>query len=196
MPRPPKTRCAQMCAVLLLATGMFAQESAQNPEADAKAAAVRAAFLFKFASYLTNESPGPDPRKPPSEYRIGIVGDDATAAIAKKLLPGKKIGEARIVIVTISADDAEAGRAASQCDILYIATPIEDASLTKIVAAHASKPVPMVCERPGFAAAGGSIQLFVQGGGVRFEVNTSRLHEQKIKASSQLLRHSQPGPTQ
>lgn len=189
---PSRFRCAPWCTGLLLATVVFAQDSVQDPEADAKAAAVRAAFLFKFASYLTNELA--DPEKPAAEYRIGIVGDDATSAIAKKILPGKKVGEATITVVVISAADAEAGRAIGKCDMLYIAAPIDEGSLKKILAAHEKKPVPTLCERPGFAAAGGSIQFFIQDGGVRFEVNKDRLREQRIKVSSGLLRHSLQGP--
>lgn len=177
-----------------LATVLVAQATVQEREVENKAAAVRAALLFKIASYLTIDPESPAADKPRKEYRIGLLGDDKTTALAKSMLPGKKVGDATVVIVVISAADAVAGRAAEQCDLLYIATPIEDETLAKVLTLHAEKPMAMLCHRPGFAADGGTIQLFVQDGGTRFEVNSQALRRQHLRASPQLMKHSQTGP--
>ncbi len=183
-----------LALVPALATMLVAQAAAQDQDAESKTAAVRAALLFKIASYLTIDPDSPAAGKPRKEYRIGLLGDDKTTAMAQRMLPGKKVGDATVVIVTISTADALAGRAAEQCDLLFIATPIEDATLAKVLTLHAQKPMAMLCHRPGFAADGGTIQLFVQDSGIRFEVNCQALRRQHLKASPQLLKHSQTGP--
>jgi len=177
-----------------LATMLVAQSAVQDPESENKAAAVRAAMLAKIASYLTIDPDSPAAGKARKEYRIGLLGEDKTTAMAQRMLPGKKVGEAIVVLVTISAADALAGRAAEQCDLLYIAAPTDDEALAKVLKLHAEKPMAMLCHRPGFAADGGTVQLFVQDGGTRFEVNSQALRRQHLRASPQLLKHSQAGP--
>lgn len=158
---------------------------------DAKANAVRVAVLYKITSYITVDVAT---HKPGPTYRIGLLGDDDTAALARKVLPGKKVGDAAIELVTVSAEDAASGKAATTCDILYIASPIADELLAKVLAAYAALPLPLVCTRPRFCADGGTVQLFVQDGNVKFEVNTEALKKQKLAASAQFLKRSTRGP--
>jgi hypothetical protein len=202
MPRIVTTPLQWLLLPLLSAT-LVAQAVVQEPDPAATAAAVRAAMLHKIAGYVeigdgkTGEpppAPAPAPATAPKEYRIGIVGSDATAAAALKTLPGKYVRGAKIAVVAVSADDAAAGRAAEQCDLLYIATAVDAKTVAKIVAQQKDKPVALVCAQPGFAAAGGGVQLFVKDGCTRFEVNTEALQRQGLHASSQLLKHSVQGP--
>jgi len=178
-----------------LAATLLAQTAHQEPDAAATAAAVRAALLYKIASYLEVEKPKSGDSAPPAKrYRIGVLGDDATIATARKILPGKTVGDAKVVVVDITAEDAAAGRVAEKCDLLYLAAALDADTVQKIVAQLAQKAVPLVCAQPGFAAAGGTIQLFVKDGGTRFQVNTGTLRRQGLRASPQLLKHSQKGP--
>ena len=55
--------------------------------------------------------------------------------------------------------------------------------------------MPIVCERPGFARAGGGIQLFCEELELRFEVNVEALRKQQVRASPQLCKLSRKGPT-
>jgi hypothetical protein len=66
--------------------------------------------------------------------------------------------------------------------------------LKKVVQSHGDKPVPIVCERPGFAGAGGGVQLFVQDNLIRFEINGEALKKQGVRASPQFLKLSRKGP--
>jgi len=179
-------------ALLLLAALSSAQTAVQGPDAEEKSAAVRAALVYKFASYVAPDAGETTPAR--KEYRIGLLGTDQTAVTAQNILVGKKVGEAKVVVVVVDENDAVAGRAAEQCDLLYIAASCADEAVAKVVAAGAEKPLAMVSMRPGFAAAGGTIQLFVQDGGTRFEVNIDALRRQQLRASPQLLKHSQKGP--
>jgi len=179
----------------LLCATVWAQAPVQEPDAAAKSAAVRAALLYKIASYLEVEKPKSGvPPAPAKQYRIGVLGDDATIATARKILPGKSIGDAKVEVVTVTVEDAAEGRATAKCDLLYIALPIDGETLGRIVTGQGKQPVPLVCAQPGFVVAGGTVQLFVKDGGTRFEMNAEALKRQGLRASAQLLKHSQKAP--
>lgn len=188
---------------LLLAATPPAQDGTEPPqpapaERPCSPAERRACTVLKLAGYLTPEKPTPQPAGETRRvYRIGVVGNDAVTEAAERLLPGKRIDGAEVVFVRVASLRAIEGRAAEVCDLLYVAGSIEDRVLARIVAVHANAPMPIVCERPGFAAAGGSVQLFADSDDereVRFEINTETLQAQGVKASPQLLKLSRKGP--
>lgn len=184
-----------LVAGLALASGPANQQPtlAQEREVAAKLAAIQAAFLLKFASYVSPATPRPVAKGTQPTYRIGILGEDPTAAAVRKLLQGKKVGDAAVEVVAVSETDARAGRAAELCDLLYVATPADDAALRSLCEQHATKSVLLVSAASGFLACGGGIQMFVQDGNVLFEVNAEVLQRQNLVASSQLLRLSRRG---
>lgn len=195
--RLPEARRALswLLATALPAGGLVAapQEAAaaQDPAAAERAATLRATFLLKMAPYLAPETP---PKKPPKTYRIAVVGDDAVTQVAAKLLAGKKVDERPVEIVVVSLADAAAGKGTGDCDLMYLAGNVDAEQLKKVVQSHADKPLPIVCERPGFATGGGAVQLFVQDNLIRFEVNAEALKKQGMRASPQLLKLSRKGP--
>jgi hypothetical protein len=167
----------------------------QEREAAIKVAAIQAAFLLKFAPYVAAATPRPREAGVAAVYRIGILGEDLTAAAVRRLLQGKKVGDATVEVVTVTEADARAGRAAEQCDQLYLAASVDDELLRVVRQQHATKAVLLVSAAVGFAASGGDIQLFVQDGNVQFEVNGEGLQRHGLAASSQLLKLSRRGPT-
>jgi hypothetical protein len=172
----------------------LAEPVPQQSEAEVKAASVRAAMLFKLAGYLSFDAPQPNERPPQKQLRLGVLGNDATATTARKVLTGKQLGDAVVVVVAIDPEQARAGLAHEACDLLYIATSVADELVAQVVRAHAEKPMPTFAERRGFAELGGSVQLFVEDNGVRFEVNAEALRRQGVRASSQVLKLSRKGP--
>lgn len=168
------------------------QKAAAPAESDpkARAAMLRASVILKIAPYLSVDDAS---RKEGSEYRIAIVGTDAAAAAIIATLPGKKVDAAAVVVAEIDPKDAAAGKA-PDCELLYIAASIDDATAKRIVEAYADKPVAIVSERAGFAGSGGGVQLFVQDNNLRFEVNADVLKKQGVRASPQLLKLSRKGP--
>lgn len=169
------------------------QESvaSQDPEPKQRAAMLRASIILKIAPYLTLETPPPEP---PATYTIAVIGKDAVGDAMLVQLPGKKVGAAVVKVVEISPEEAAAGKAATACDLVYIAASVDADLVKRITDAHARRPVPTVCERPGFAANGGAVQIFVQDNGVKFEVNAEVLKKQGVRASPQLLKLSKKGP--
>lgn len=166
--------------------------ASQDTDGKARAAMLRASIVLKIAPYLTVDAP--PPAQPATTFRIAVVGNDPVAAAMLANLPGKKVGAATVTVIAIDPEAAAAGRLADGYDLLWIAESVDAAVVRKIVAAHAARPVPLVCERAGFARDGGGVQLFVQDNGLRFEVNADALKKQGMRASPQLQKLSRRGP--
>lgn len=182
-------------ATLLPAAGLTAAPqdgaTAQDPAAAERAATLRATFVLKMAPYMAPETA---PKTPPKTYRIALVGDDAVTQVAAKALAGKKVDDRAVEIVVVPVADAVAGKGTANCDLMYVAANVDAERLKKVVQSHTDKPVPIVCERAGFAGGGGGVQLFVQDNLIRFEVNAEALKKQGMRASPQLLKLSRKGP--
>lgn len=193
--RPPAARRALVWAIATAASALAAtaQElaAAQDPAAAERAATLRAAFVLKMAPYMAPETP---PKTPPKTYRIALVGDDAVTQVAAKALAGKKVDDRTVEIVVVPIADAAAGKGTGNCDLMYVAGNVDAEQLKKIVQSHGDKPLPIVCERAGFAGGGGGVQLFVQDNLIRFEVNGEALKKQGVRASPQFLKLSRKGP--
>lgn len=195
---PATARCRHALAHWLLLPALVAALAAQGPavqdgqEADAerRSALLRAMVVLKIAPYLTSATPRPAG----SEYRIAIVGSDLVSAAILKHLPGKKVDDATVRVIELPLARARSGDRAADYDLLYIASSVDTAALPEILRSHANKPVPVFCERPGFAHLGGGVQLFIQDNGIRFEVNSEALRAQGIKVPAQLLKLSRKGP--
>lgn len=183
-------RSAQALALLALATPRLA---AQDDDPAAKAAAVRAAIVYKLAGYLQRATP---PKEPPTEFRIGVFGDDDVTKIAARLLDGKLVGTLKVKVVVVTPAMLAKGPVDDRCELLYVAATTRLATAKAIAAQHATRPLPTICELPGFVAAGGSIQMFVEGGSIRFEIAAKTLENQGVRASPQLLKLSRKGPVE
>jgi hypothetical protein len=158
-------------------------------------AELRAGTLVKLAGYLAPDKTTQRRADAPAPaFRLGLLGHDEVTAAARTTVPGKPVGDGKATVVVVDSLAAVEGRAADVCDLLYVARSVEDKVLARVVAVHADQPMPIVCERPGFAASGGSIQLFTEDADLRFEVNVAALQRQGMKASPQLLKLSRPGP--
>jgi hypothetical protein len=174
---------------VLAAQGPAVQDG-QDAEAERRSALLRAMVVLKIAPYLTSASPRPAG----SEFRIAVVGSDLVTAAILKHLPGKKVDEATVRVLELPLARARTGESAASYDLLFLSSSVDAAALPDIVRSHANKPVPVFCERPGFAALGGGVQLFVQDNGIRFEVNSEALRAQGIKVPAQLQKLSRKGP--
>ena len=196
-PRLLRGWLALLCASSLLTSGpaLRAQEAAkpapQEPSAEERAASLRAMIVLKMAPYLAPETP---PKQSPKIYRLVVVGTDAVTEVVRKQMAGKRLEERTIEVVAVTPADAATGKGTADADLMYLASTVDEATVKKVLEVHADKPLPTVCERPGFAAQGGGIQLFVQDNLIRFEANADALKKQGMRASPQLLKLSRKGP--
>jgi hypothetical protein len=138
--------------------------------------AVKAAFLYNFARFT--EWPALAAAAP---IVVCIVGQDTIAAALTKTFGGQSIG-GHMLDTRVSQDSA-AWRA---CHVLFVADVATRQSSDGIGAIKAL-PVLTVSDGKGFAQAGGIIELFVEGGRMRFVINVDAVERSRLHLSSRLL---------
>jgi len=189
--------CRAIALCLLSALGGRLQSQERPPRAEsplspeARAALLRATMILRIASYVQPTTP---PGKKPVQLCIGVVGDDPTARWLREQMAGKRFGDRDLVVHVLTAADATLPAKANSLDLLYLATDLDATTVAGITVAHADRPLTLLSERPGFAATGGSVQLFLKDNFLRFEINSEAMKRQGLVPDSQLLKLSQRGP--
>lgn len=139
----------------------------------------KAAFLYNFTKFV--EWPPQVFATPAAPLQICVLGDDPFGASLDALAERSTQGRA-LVIRRV----ATPGQGAA-CQILFIAAS-EEARLPQLLAALAARPVLTVADVPGFAEAGGMINLSVDESRVRMEINVEAAQRAGLRISSQVLR--------
>jgi hypothetical protein len=161
-----------LAAALLAPPGVAAGTGADV----ASDVAIKAAFLYNFAKF--SEWPAPPAGAP---LVLCVAGDDGIAAALVETVRGQ----------TISGHGLEVRRSQDSarwrvCHLLFIAS-----TETEHYAGGLSEikmlPVLTVSDGPRFAQAGGMIELFVEGGRMRFAINMDAVERSGLHLSSRLL---------
>ena len=133
---------------------------------------VTAALLFNFARFT--EWPALSPAAP---IAICVVGDDRIAgAVREQNINGHKLDVSR-------RQDSATWRA---CNMLFIADA-ETRRSARGLDGLRTLPVLTVSDGKGFAEAGGIIELYVEGGRMRFAINVDAAERSGLRVSSRLL---------
>lgn len=138
---------------------------------------VKAAFIYNFTKYIEwppSALPGNSP------IVIGIVGRDPFGRSIDELLQGKTVSGRSFRLRRLSWDDDEV----ANCHILFVsAGAFDPARLAKL----RGRPVLTIGESPGFTSKGGIINFVIEGGRVRFDINSELAGAGGIQISSKLL---------
>jgi hypothetical protein len=148
---------------------------------------IKAAFLVNFAKFV--DWPQAGPRDAAAPIVIGIVGRDPFEGRLDAIAAGRE-ADGRPIVIERFARIGDARR----CHVLFVAgfeRPIVEALLAGTVI-HAG--VLTVSDAPGFAAAGGIIELFVEGNKVRFTINMGAASAAGLAVSSRLAQLASPPP--
>jgi hypothetical protein len=189
--------CRAIVLCLLSALGGRLQSQERQPRAEpplspeTRAALLRATMILRVASYIQPTTP---PAKKPVQLCIGVVGDDPTARWLREQMTGKRFADRDLVVQAIAVADATRPAKPNSLELLYLAADLDATTVARITAAHADRPLTLLSERPGFAANGGSVQLFLKDNFLRFEINSEAMKRQGLVPDSQLLKLSQRGP--
>lgn len=175
-------------------------EPATDARAKPKTAAedeLKSAFILQFARYVewaeATARRGDAPRKV-ATLTIAVVGDESLGDTMTTVLKDKKVDERPIVITNLGPFVKLSDKAAiKNCDVLVFAGD-DEADWTAIRDELGKASVLTVSTMPGFAKAGGMIELYPDGKSLRFEVVQRPLTDVGLSASSKLLRLSQPRP--
>ena len=141
---------------------------------------VKAAFIFNFIQFV--EWPPSALTDPAAPFRICVYGDDPFGPALERTIRGEQVKSHPLTIERVAV-----GGMVTQCQLLFV--PQSQAGRTAgVLRAAGETPVLSVGESLNFLRAGGMINLFVEGGRVRFDVNLPAATARGFVVSSKLLR--------
>lgn len=141
---------------------------------------VQAVFLFNFAQFV---------KWPPSAFSdantpltIGVLGTNSLGGALEEAIRGETVGGRRLAVKYSSRADE-----VKNCHIVFICRS-EAGRVRRILDTLRGLPVLTVSDIPRFCEQGGMINFLVEGGRVKFSINTLPLRKADLQVSSKLLR--------
>jgi hypothetical protein len=171
-------RAAVRLLLLALALGCQTYGSAQNAARPVSERSVKAAFLYKFASYVqwpNSESAGDSP------IVIGVLGGTDFARELTELTAGRSVSNRTIRIRRLVRNEP-----VEDLDILFIGDEMRE-DLPRVLAATRERPILTVTESAGAIADGSIINFTVDAERVRFEVSLYAAEVGQIRLNARLL---------
>jgi hypothetical protein len=144
----------------------------------ANASEVKAAFVYnftKFTEWPANALP------PASQLVVCVVGDDILARALAQITKGRPIDGHEMVVHALTGDSP-----ATLCHVLYMSS-LSARRMAQTLVALKGTPVLTLSDSNGFAQSGGVVELFVDGGNMRFAVNVEIVQQSQLHISSRLL---------
>lgn len=135
---------------------------------------VKAAFIYNFAKFV--DWPG----RVGGEIRLCVIGRDPFGGILDSV-KGRPVQDRKLDVRYL---DSAANLA--ECQMAFISAS-QDKNLEKIVSQARSHGVLVISDNEGYAKRGAMINLYVEDGKVRFEINLSSIEASGLKVSSKLL---------
>jgi hypothetical protein len=171
--RRPRIAGLTLAAMLVAATAAPAHGATGAEAADA---ALKAAFVYNFAKFT--EWPSLPARTP---IVLCVAGDDDVAAVLATTVLGQNIDGHAVEVRLVQ--DAAAWRA---CQLLFVA---EAETRRSAGGLNGIKTLPILTVSDGkdFSQAGGIIELYVDGGHMRFAINVDAAERTGLRISSRLL---------
>jgi YfiR/HmsC-like len=163
-----RTRIALL--TFLLSTGVF------TPAAQFSIDAVKAAYLFRFTSYVEWPASLTD-----APFIIGVVGAEDVAVHLERLLTGRSVGGRQAQVRRVSSEaDLQGVR------ILYVGERVFRSSY-KLREQARSKPILLVTDNRMGLEGGGVINFIEVDRNLRFEISLEAAERNGLKIDSALL---------
>jgi hypothetical protein len=160
-----------LAASLIAAPGIAAGQTAV-----AAGVAVKAAFLYNFAKFTEWPAIAPG-----AIIAVCVVGDEAIADALVTTVRGQKINGHALDVWR--PQDIATWRT---CHLLFVAEP-ETRRFAGALSELKTLPVLTVSDVRNFSQAGGIIELYVDGGRMRFAINLDAAERSRLNLSSRLL---------
>jgi hypothetical protein len=171
-------RHGRLACILVLALMPCVARPVLADEPGALEQRVKAAFLYKFGSYVDwPESVFPSPETP---LRIGVCGADSLASGLAQLVVGRTAQGRRVVVIRLKPTDD-----LGSVHILFVGRAVV-AELPAMMRTLSHTPVLVVSESEGGLAQGAVINFLLVEGRVRFEM-PGAAERHGLKLSSRLL---------
>jgi hypothetical protein len=165
---------ARLCAFMLIATLVALPDLARAAVDPTSDTAVKAAFLYNFAKFTE----WPASAKP---LTMCIVGDIPIANELVETVRDKRLDGRALEVKGIGSDASMLG-----CDVLFIASS-EARRAAAVLQSLRTLRILTVSDCPGFARAGGIIELVVESERIHFAINTDAATRAGVRLSSRLL---------
>jgi hypothetical protein len=169
-------RAVLLCA--LVVAGMTAQAARAQALGAARDSAVKAAYLYKFGSFV--EWPAGTFRGPADPFVIGVWGDDAVASELDELARGRTIEGHPVKVQRLRDAEDAAG-----LQILFAGGSRE--SRIRDLLAATRGPVLTVAGMPVGGTPGPVLQFTQEDGRVRFNASLTAAAARNLKLSAKLL---------
>jgi len=166
-----------MAALLLLAAG--ADDAAAQTTAQAAEHEVKAAFLYKFISYI--EWPPRSFAREDSPLVIGVVDAPAVADELASIVAGRNVNGRGVILRKVERSEALAG-----VHVLFVGRGTGARAATLLAAARGHAML-TVTESDETFPTGSVINFVVIDGKVRFDVDARHAESENIKVSARLL---------
>ncbi len=173
---PLRRRLAAVMLLPLLLAGV--QAHAQLAGAPPRDSAVKAAFLYKFGSFV--DWPAASFKGPQDPLVIGVLGDEAVADDLGQLAAGRSV-EGRPLRLRILKD----GEPVGAVHLLFIGT-MRPGKLRDVLAGVPG-PVLVVTQQDGALQAGSVINFVTDSARVRFTASLASAEARGLKLSARLL---------
>ena len=169
--------CLLACVVAVRPSILLAQGAVIDREYE-----IKAAYLYNFGKYVE----WPDAPKPGAEanspFLIGIVGTNPFGNALADVAKAKQLGKRKIVLYEVrTIDDYR------PCQMLFFPKTAPETLVSSVIAKANTAPTLLVGERSGFAAAGGSVNFYVEANNIKFEINPDAASKRGLRISSKLL---------
>jgi hypothetical protein len=179
-PRPFRAaRLLRACVLLLVVAGGFAMPLPVRADIRADEYRVKAAFLYKFGSYV--EWPIGAFERADSPVAIGVIGADALAEELVQIVAGRNVNGRPVSVRRLRAGDSIAG-----LHVLFIGRA-DSGRLAEILAEAKGHPLLTVTESDQALDLGSMINFVVVEDKVRFDVALVPASLGSLKISARLL---------
>lgn len=142
--------------------------------------AVKAAFVYRFSEFV--EWPPSSFKSGDSPITICVLGENPFGTSLQQMTSGKVFAGRHFAVKQLQ----DAALAPAACQLLFISRS-EKARLRSVLTALGKAPVLTVGDTGGFAERGVMINLFLERGKVRFEINARAAERAGLQISSKLL---------
>jgi hypothetical protein len=172
----PLLACCVGYLLVLAAWSAPAPDAQEAPPAEHD---IKAAFLYKFLSYV-EWRPGAF-AQPTSPIVIGVVGSNDIADTLRALVAGRTVSERPVEVRRMRAAESLDG-----VHMLFVGSA-EASRVPQLAAAARQRGVLVVTEHDGALDDGSAINLIVVDNRVRFEVSLDAVERSGLKVSSRML---------
>ena len=145
---------------------------------------IKAEFVERFTRFVDwPPTAFPSPRAP---LVIGVLGAHPIYAPLVRIAREREVKGRPLVVRRLTDASQVEG-----CHVVFISGKAA-AELPAVIARTRGKPILTIADTPGFGALGVVINLFVEGGFVRFEINEGVARGSSLHLSSRLLKLGRP----